>query len=183
MVRASLMLPSRRPPLTPDVEGPTFVRPLLELDILERLVSFLLPSLSSKTALTILKCLNAIAENLPPSSPGQWSQKAQLSELLYSKRYVSCFENVIGKTDSNIASQQACDAILALLCKTVSHDYQKRALVDAGILSLLSSRLASFVVREGLVPPGSEATEDEDARLTLLPRPAPSIAHLSPVLE
>ena len=177
------------PPYSPDklltlcVEGPSFVHPLLELDILETLVSFLLLSLSPRTTLAILKCLNAIADNLPPSSQGQWSQNSQLSDFLYTKKYISCFENTIGNADGSVQSQQACDSILALLCKTVTHEAQKRTLVDAGVLRLLAIRLASFVVAEGLVPPGPVVPATGDVSPPSLPDPITPTAHLSPVLE
>ncbi|OCT45545.1 armadillo repeat protein [Cladophialophora carrionii] len=164
-------------------EGPPFVQPLLETDVPPRLVAFLLLSLSPRTTLAVLKCLNAAADNMPPSSPGQWSQNPMLSDLLYSKRYIRCFENVIGNAGNDLASQQACDAVLALLCKTITHDAQKRALVDHGVLDLLAARLASFVVAEGLVPPGLSALSSDDSAPAPLPYPAPSSAHLSPVLE
>ncbi|KAJ9602010.1 hypothetical protein H2200_013569 [Cladophialophora chaetospira] len=163
-------------------EGPSFVHPILETEILPRLIAFLLLPLSSKTALTVLKCLNTIADNLPPSTPGQWSQNGQLAELLYSKNYIRCFEHIIGNASGVVASQQACDAALALLCKTATHEAQKRAIVDCGLLKVLAVRLASFIVAEGLVPPGSDGL-NEGSPLAALPDPAPSCAHLSPVLE
>ncbi len=163
-------------------EGPSFVYPILETDVLQRLVAFLLLPLSPKTFLAVLRCLNAVADNLPPESPGRWSQDGQLAELLYSRKYIQCFEHVIRSGSAVVASQQACDAILALLCKTVTHETQKRALVDCGLLSLLSARLASFVVAEGLVPPSSEVSR-EGAGPAALPDAAPTTAHLSPLLE
>ncbi|KIW92988.1 uncharacterized protein Z519_06837 [Cladophialophora bantiana CBS 173.52] len=164
-------------------EGPSFVQPLLETDVLQRLVSFLLLHLPLRTRLAILKCLNAIADNLPPAAAGQWPQSAKLADLLYSKRYIRCFGLIIGNANATLASQQACDSILALLCKTVTHEAQKRALTESGVLKILSSRLASFVVAEGLVPPGSEAFDGDGSIPSGLPEPAPSCAHLSPVLE
>jgi hypothetical protein len=90
---------------------------------------------------------------------------------------------MVGNAGDTVASQQTCDAALALLCKTVQTEQQKRGLVDSGLLTLLCARLASFVVAEGLVPPGSEALGDDSAPFATLPDPAPSFAHLSPVLE
>ncbi|KIX99203.1 uncharacterized protein Z520_04779 [Fonsecaea multimorphosa CBS 102226] len=165
-------------------EGPSFVQPLLETDVLQRLVSFLLRQLSPRTRLAILKCLNAVADNLPSATPGSWPQSSKLADLLYSKKYIQCFGNIIGSANATLASQQACDSVLALLCKTVTHEAQKRALSETGVLTLLSTRLASFVVAEGLVPPGLEAFFDGDGSIpTALPEPAPPCAHLSPVLE
>ncbi|KIW79247.1 hypothetical protein Z517_05859 [Fonsecaea pedrosoi CBS 271.37] len=164
-------------------EGPSFVQPLLETDVLQRLVSFLLRRLAPRTLLAILKCLNAVADNLPPASLGNWPQSSKLADLLYSKRYIQCFGNIIGGANLTLTSQQACDAVLALLCKTLTLEAQKRALSETGVLTLLSSRLASFVVAEGLVPPRLELFDGDGSIPTGLPEPAPPTAHLSPVLE
>ncbi|KAK5194082.1 hypothetical protein LTR99_005687 [Exophiala xenobiotica] len=164
-------------------EGPAFVQPILETDVSQSLISCLLQPLSPKTALAVLRCLNAIADNLPPSSSNQWSQDGRLAELLYSKKYLQCCTKFVKSASDTVLSQQASDALLALLCKTVSQEYQKRALVDSGMLSLLAARLASFVVAEGLVPPGSEAVDRDNSVFCSLPDPAPPFAHLSPVLE
>lgn len=163
-------------------EGPAFVQPLLETHVLERLVSLLSLPLTAKTTLAILKSLNAVADNLPPASLGQWVQSSKLADLLYSKKYIRGFGNIIGRAGDTVVSQQACDSVLALLCKTVTHESQKRALVDSGVLNLLSARLASFVVAEGLVPPGPESLES-DSGAAAIPDPVPPCGHLSPVLE
>lgn len=151
--------------------------------MLESLLSFLLLPVSSQPALASLRCLNAIADNLPPSSISQWAQSGKLAELLYSSKYIRCFEIVIGNAGNTVTSQQACDAVLALLCKTVTHDIHKRALVDCGLLAVLSARLASFVVAEGLVPPAPEDPSVDAAVSPSLPPPVPPCAHFSPVLE
>ncbi|KIW12265.1 hypothetical protein PV08_09541 [Exophiala spinifera] len=164
-------------------EGPSFVQPILETDILQSLLRCLLQPLASKTVLTILRCLNAVAENMPPSSPGQWPQDGRLADLLYSKQYIQSTTRVVGIAGETLASQQACDAMLALLAKTLSSEQHKRALVDNGMLTILAARLASFVVSEGLVPPDTEALDSDNGDVSILPDPAPSFAHLSPVLE
>ncbi|KAJ9643804.1 uncharacterized protein PV06_09019 [Exophiala oligosperma] len=164
-------------------EGPSFVQPILETDILQSLLKCLLQPRSSKTILTILRCLNAVAENMPPSSPGQWVQDGRLADLLYSKQYIQCTTRIVGIAGDTLSSQQACDAMLAVLAKTVTSEQHKRALVDTGMLTILAARLASFVVAEGLVPPGSEALDSDNSVFSILPDPAPPFAHLSPVLE
>lgn len=103
--------------------------------------------------------------------------------LLYSEEYIKCITKVVGDAGNTVVSQQACDAMLALLCKTVTQELQKRALVQAGLLTILSARLASFVVAEGLVPPPPEDVNSDDSAISNLPDPAPPFADLSPVLE
>ncbi|EXJ93331.1 hypothetical protein A1O1_01723 [Capronia coronata CBS 617.96] len=164
-------------------EGPSFVQPLLEVDITRGLITCLLLPLTSRTCLAVLKCLIAIAENLPPAESQQWLPHRGPAELLYSKKYISCFGNIIDAAGDTMASQQACDAVLALLCKTVTLERQKRALLESGVLKTLSARLASFVVAEGLVPPSPVSLDLDNSTSAGLPNPAPSFAHMSPVLE
>lgn len=108
---------------------------------------------------------------------------AQLADLLYTKTYIKCFTSIIQAAQNEVASQQACDAVLTLLCKTLTLEQHKRALVDSGLLAALCARLASFVVAQGLVPPALKPLQDDIHPPRTLPNPAPSFAHLSPVLE
>jgi len=151
--------------------------------VLDGLLSRLLSSTSSKTTLALLKCLNAIADNLPPAASGQWLPDNRFGNLIFSRTYRGSFKSIIEQATPSLVSQQACDAVIALLCKTASQEWQKRALVEDGVLAALSSRLASFVVSEGLVPPTLEVLSGDTVNVLSMPEPAPASAHLSPVLE
>lgn len=155
------------------LEGSQFIQPILETNILQQLVSCLQLSLSFKSALAIAKCLVAIAHHFP----------TKLAEILYTKPHIQCFNLILERARDNVASQQACDSILTLLCKTLASETHKRALVDSGLLTTLSTRLASFVAADGLVPPNFHTIEDDSLIHEGVPEPAPSSAHLSPVLE
>jgi len=107
----------------------------------------------------------------------------QLADLLYAKNHIQCFTTIVQASHTELASQQACDAILTLLCKTLALEQHKRAVVDSGLLAALCARLACFVVAQGLVPPVVRPLQDDLRLPRSLPEPAPSFAHLSPVLE
>ncbi|RVX66435.1 hypothetical protein B0A52_09665 [Exophiala mesophila] len=154
-------------------EGPLLLRPLLTTAILPQLIASLTAPTSPKTSLAVLKSLVAIADHLP----------AHLADLLYSKPHIRCFAYIIRRAGSEAQSPQACDLSLTLMCKTVATDAHKRALVEAGVLSALAARLASFVVAQGLVPPSSDTLGLDNGPSDVIPDPAPSSAHLSPVLE
>lgn len=154
-------------------EGLPFVLPLLDTDILFILISYLHTSPPPKSTLAVLKALVAIAQHTP----------IQLAILLYADPHIYCFTSILDAATTELVSHQACDTALTLLCKTLALEQHKRALVDSGLLASLCARLASFVVAQGLVPPAPKAMDHDIQSLQDLPQPAPSFAHLSPVLE
>ena len=164
-------------------EGPAFVSPVLHSKAPSVLMSRLSESPTPRESLTLLRCLNAIADGLPPREPGQWLQDTHFADLLYMSSNISWMLSSVRDVSSPLASQQICDKTLALLCKTCSTTYHKRLLVDAGLLSVLAHRLASFVVAGGLVSPSLELLDFPLTVASSLPAPAPTSAHLSPTLE
>lgn len=158
---------------SPSPEGFPFVHPLLDTDTLLILISFLQTSSSSRSTLAVLKALVAISQHIP----------VQLANLLYTNPHIQCFTNIVLAANNEVVSQQACDTVLTLLCKTLTLEHHKRAVVESGLLASLSARLASFVVTQGLVPPTFKTIDHEIHPLQSLPDPAPTFAHLSPVLE
>ncbi|KAK5044995.1 hypothetical protein LTR84_010143 [Exophiala bonariae] len=156
-------------------EGLHFAYPLLDTNILLILISYLHTSPPLKTTLTVLRALVAIAQHIP----------LHLATLLYADAHIHCFTSILDAASTELVSHQACDAALTLLCKTLTLEQHKRALVDSGLLASICTRLASFVVAQGLVPPppSPEAIHHQIQSSQDLPEPAPSFAHLSPVLE
>lgn len=66
------------------------------------------------------------------------------------------------------------------MCKEERH---QQALANSGVLDALATKLASFVVAEGLVIPGSEILAARDGLQEHFPQPAPQSASLSILLE
>jgi armadillo repeat-containing protein 8 len=164
-------------------EGPTFVEPILKSDVLVSLLQFLPERAHSRQQLAILRCVNSIADNLPSKEPGQWPEDTSLAELLYTKPHAAALLEGIRSATSSLISQQICDLIIGLLCKTCRSETQKRLMADLGISQVLANRLASFVVAEGLVVPSPEALDFPSSAGFGLAAPAPATAHLSPTLE
>jgi len=163
--------------------GPRFVSCILSTNVVSHLLKLLSPHRSTRVALAVLRCVNAVADNLPPFAPGEWSPDRRLANLLYSAEFIGCFSNAIEHDSTDLASQQMCDSVISLLCKTCTEEKQKRALVRAGCLSALAGRFARFIVSEGLVLPDMEAFAMGTPDRRQLPSPVPATAHLSPVLE
>lgn len=164
-------------------EGPIYVYPILKSDILPLLLRYLCVSAPPRNQLALLKCLNSVANNLPPKETEQWSEDDTLPDLLYQPGHADLLVSVIRSSTGSLISQQICDLTISLICKTCRLEQHRRTLADHGILSALAHRLASFVVAEGLIPPSLEAVDFPHNVATALPSPIPKHARLSPVLE
>lgn len=70
--------------------------------------------------------------------------------------------------------------MISRLCREERH---QQALANSGVLDALATRLAAFVVADGLVMPGAEALAQRDGLEEYIPKPAPSNAKLSAILE
>ena len=133
--------------------------------------------------LGILKTLHAVADNLPPGSADEWLVDRQLADLLYSKEHIGCLARITAQSSNAAQVQQAISLTISLICKTCAEERQKEALVEAGVLDVLATRLASFVVAQGFVLPGTENFAREAVSLPNLPPSASSKARVAPTLK
>ncbi len=163
--------------------GTQFVEPILHSDIIPQLVSSLsTETCSSPSALGILRCLNAVADHLPPTAPTHWLPSQQLALLLYSTEHIGCWARIFGHMGSSSTSQQVCALAASLICKTCSEEKHKRALTQADILPALATRIASHVVAQGLVLPVSDAVSYDQAHPREIPPAASPTSRLAPIL-
>ena len=144
----------------------------------------ILASVDSPNALVlgILKTLHTVADNLPPASAEEWIVDRQLADLLYSTEHIGCLARIIGQTSTGAHVQQTISLTICLICKTCTEERQKIALVEAGVLTALATRLASFVVAQGFVLPTPENYAKEAGSSLNLPPPASPKARLAPTL-
>lgn len=163
--------------------GSPFVEPILHGDILPHLVGVLsAETCSSRTAHGVLRCLNAVADHLPPSAPTNWLPNHQLAMLLYNGENVGCWSSITAQPGSSSISQQVCALAASLICKTGTEEKHKKSLVEAGILPALATGLASHVVAQGLVLPASDPSSTDHPSARDLPSPATPAARLAPIL-
>ena len=132
--------------------------------------------------LAILKTLIIISDRLPPSVPSEWAQDKQLANLLYSKEHIHCLGRIIGHSAPSLTIQQSVFLAINLICKTCSEEREKKALVEAGVLDILATKLATFIVAQGFVLPGAVVPQ-ESGVVAALPAPAPTRARLGPNLQ
>ena len=163
--------------------GSSFVEPILHSEILPQLVSVLsAESCSTRVEHSILRCLNAVADHLPPCAPTNWLPNQRLALLLYSGEHVGCWARIIAQHSSSSTSQQVCALAASLIWKTGTEEKHKKALVEAGILPALASALASHVVAQGLVLPVLDNSSLDQSAARDLPSPATPAARLAPIL-
>lgn len=164
--------------------GLIIVQPLLHGNLLSPLLSLLSSGSSSLDLnIAVLKTLITIADRLPPANPNDWPQDQQLADLLYSKEHIGSLARIIGQSSPASNVQQTILLAASLIVKTCSTNKQKNALVEAGVLDALASKLASFVVSQGFVLPGAEGRLHESGSLGALPPSAPPGARLAPILQ
>jgi hypothetical protein len=132
--------------------------------------------------LGILKTLHTVADNLPPASAEEWIVDRQLADLLYSPEHIGCLARIIGQNSTDAHVQQTISLTISLICKTCTEERQKMALVEAGVLTALATRLASFVVAQGFVLPAPDHYAKEAGSSPNLPPPASPKARLAPTL-
>lgn len=160
-------------------DGPEFVLSILQSGIISTLLNILCSSNCCPwSSVSILRCLNAIADSLPPSGPSGWREDKHLADLLYRPSFISCFTQLITQAFRSPSSENACSLALLLVSKTCTDDKEKIALAIPELLTALAVRLASFIVADGYVFPNTDVTE-----IGLIPSPAPPYAHLSLTLQ
>ncbi|KAF2421192.1 ARM repeat-containing protein [Tothia fuscella] len=170
--------------------GLAFIHPLLhggviqivDKEAIQPLLSTLSPSTNQpKLILETLKCINAMAEALSTEvdSPED-TYMYHLSSQLYSKPTIDSLAEIVAQR----ARSMTVDDQVTLVMKIVNHTLRSaegsthhRALVKAGVLDCLASRLAGLVIKMGL----ASSALDQSFISSLLP--ATSRTNLVPMLE
>ena len=164
-------------------EGVAFVGPILHSALIPLFLKRLYHTQSTPESIALLRCLNAIAANIPNKEAGRWAEDTRLADWIYDRTVVPSLIRRVQDAGPSLASQQICDYSLGLICKTCRTENHRRILSDAGLLTILAHRLAKFVVSEGLVVPSLETLDFPSNAASSLPDPTPPHAHFSPVLE
>lgn len=102
--------------------------------------------------MTLNQIADAVAQEKPgPDANGQ-SLAAVLREQLYTRSVVENIAEILAQTAGSSKANQQVLLAIQLLTKTCVEDAHKKMLVDAGVLDLLSSRLASIAAADDMVP-------------------------------
>ncbi|KAL1601462.1 hypothetical protein SLS60_006377 [Paraconiothyrium brasiliense] len=132
--------------------GPAFITPLLAGDVLPPLLEALSPSETpSKLIVTTLRTLNQIVDAVAQERPF-WDSSSLLSQTvnqqIYTKPVVENLAEILAQTGrSRILHQQVASAA-QLITKTCREESQKRLLLDAGVLDLLTAKMAAVAASD-----------------------------------
>lgn len=160
--------------------GSPFVKELLQDHVLPPLWKLLCGGTSSAALVTaILKTLIAMADRLPPLDPSCWEEDSRLRDMLYSEECIGGIVNIVAQP-----WQPSVYLAVSLLVKTCSTEKHREASTASGLLEALATKIASFVVTQGLVlPDPHDSAHSYPSSSRALPRSAPPEARLAPFLN
>ncbi|KAF1833148.1 ARM repeat-containing protein [Decorospora gaudefroyi] len=141
--------------------GPAFVAPLLAGHVLPPLLEALRPSETpAKLVTTTLKTLNqivdAIAQEKPWLGMSESSSRSSLAfavnESIYTRLVIESLAEILAQSAGTIKVNQQIESVVCLIMKTCRDEYQKKMLVDAGMLDLLADKLAAVAAADDSIP-------------------------------
>jgi hypothetical protein len=145
---------------TCDIGGPAFIAPLLAGNILPPLLEALRPSethakLVTTTIRTLNQIVDAVAQEKPWVDVSDTSSRSTLASAVCQQIYVRpVIENLaemLSQPAGTMKANQQISLAIRLLMKTCQEDYQKKMLVDAGVLDILATKLTAMAVADDAV--------------------------------
>jgi hypothetical protein len=133
--------------------------------------------LASLRALSNLTDSAALASNVPAPST------SIIAEGLFARQHLKSLCRILLQSSSSSAVQSQISLAASLISRVCREERHQQGLANSGVLDALATRLASFVVAEGLVVPGAEIAAQRDDLQEYFPQAAPSNAGLSVILE
>lgn len=106
-----------------------------------------------------------------------------IAEGLFSRPNLSSLCRIISQTSPSSTVQSQTTIAASLISRVCKEERHQQAIANCGIIDALATKLASFVVAEGLVLPGADVSAQRDGLQDYFPQPAPHTANLAVVLE
>ena len=158
--------------------GAPYISPLYTSGLLPPLLDVLSPhEASPSTLLAALRTLNTIADSRLLQHPLRRLHPDTLTDLLYTEHHLHNLAEILSQTSAVWAVQQQISLASSLISKTCQEEHHRASLEQAGLLSVLATKLASFAVATGCSDDGW-AVYPED-----IPLPATEKAELAPILD
>jgi len=133
--------------------------------------------------LASLRALSNLADYAALAPSASKLNTSSLAEALFVRQHLSSLRRILSQSSPSTIVQCQISIAASLISRTCREERHQQALANSGVLDSLATRLASFVVAEGLVLPGAEVIAQRDGLLGYIPPPAPSNASLSTILE
>lgn len=158
------------------IGGPAFVTPLLAGNVLPPLLEALSPSETpAKLLVTTLRTLSQIVDAVAHEGPLGGSLQDILIRHIYTKPVVESLAEILAQPSPWSRTVHLQMSFVArLITRTCREEGHKKMLLDAGVLDLLTARLAAMAAADDPSPPQHSSSHHADA----LPR-----AYLADILE
>lgn len=134
------------------IGGPAFITPLLAGDVLPPLLEALSPGEApSKLLATTLRTINQIVDAIAQERPF-WDSSSLLSQSvnqqIYTKPVVESLAEILAQSSRSRTVQQQVSLTAQLITKTCREDSQKKMLLDAGVLDMLTAKMAAIAASD-----------------------------------
>ncbi|KAH7413148.1 armadillo-type protein [Cadophora sp. MPI-SDFR-AT-0126] len=164
--------------------GPAFLIPLQAAASLPAILSNLCPSSNpSQLVLTSLRALSNLAGSAALASDTHSLSISTIAESLFSRQNLNSLCKILSQTSTSSNVQTQISLAATLISRVCREERHQQGLANSGVLDALATKLASFVVAEGLVIPGAEIQTQRDGLQDFFPEAAPANARLSVILE
>ena len=124
-----------------------------------------------------MRTLNTIADARLLQHPLRRINPDKLTDLLYTEQHLYSLAEILSQTSSLWTVQQQISLAASLISKTCQEEQHRCLLEQAGLFTVLATKLASFVVATGC---SSRALDNPRQDI---PLPATQKAELAPILE
>lgn len=104
-----------------------------------------------------------------------------IADSLFVRQNLSSLCLILSQTSTSISIQTQISVAASLISKICREDRHKQNLANSGVLDALATKLASFVIADGLVIPGAEAWAINDHLQRYIPQPAPPNADFAAI--
>ncbi|KAI1633919.1 armadillo repeat protein [Biscogniauxia mediterranea] len=163
--------------------GPTFLQPLHASGVLPAVLSSsCLQNEHPDIVLAALRVIRDIADAAAFAAPTSPINTSTLADAIFANNRLESLSQILTQQKSTRDSEAQVSIVAYLIRNLCREERHQTALVNAGILDALATRLASFVVAEGQVLPRAEVLGRAEGLADYIPEPATSTAGLGDVL-
>jgi hypothetical protein len=133
--------------------------------------------------LASLRALSNLADSSALASNVYKLNTSTLAEALFVRQHLNSLRRILSQSSPSTTVQCQISIAASLVSRICREERHQQGLANSGVLDALATRLASFVVAEGLVVPGAEVLAQRDGLQRYIPPAAPPNAELSVILE
>lgn len=164
--------------------GPPFLPPLQAASVLPAILSNMCPSNNpSQLVLASLRALSNLADSSALASTAHVLSTSAIADALFTRQHLNSLYRILSQSSLSASVQTQISIAASLISRICLDERHQQGLANSGVLDALATKLASFVVAEGLVIPGAEILAQRDGLQEYFPSAAPSGGKLAIILE